>query len=353
MGSLPEQVRLQAERANQIHRQVYAPEDKPEDTPEDKPEGSQESEQQPQTGAPETPQQPPVDDKGAADPQAAPPDPAADPNAAKDDKPEDWEQRYRTAQGLLKAESQRHAAERRQLLERIEELEKKFEQGAAAKPAEPAQPLITDKDLETYGPELLDVIGRKAQEMAAQIVEQRMAELKPQLEQTKEQVDQFASQVYKSSEQRFYGELERVVPDWQAINADQRWLAWLGEVDPISGVPRQQHLDHAAQQLDHARVAMLFNTFKQAAGIETPAAPASPAPAAAPAPKKPEISPTPRSVGNASAPTHREPELPSVSRAEINAHYRRSSAEPQYRNSEEYKAMEQRIASAMAAGQVT
>lgn len=353
MGSVPEQVRLQAERANELHRQVYAPED----TPEDNPEGTQAPEPQPQDGAPKTtPQQPPVDDNGAADPKAAPPEPAADPSAAKPDGPEDWEQRYRTAQGLLKAESQRHIAERRELLDRIEELEKKIEQGTPATPAtpaEPAQPLITDADLETYGPELLDVIGRKAQEMAARIVEQRLAELKPELDQTKAQVDQFATQVYKTNEQRFYGELERAVPDWKALNADQRWLVWLGEVDPISGVPRQQHLDHAAQQLDHARVAVLFNTFKQAAGIEAPTAPASPAPETTPAPKKPEISPTPRSVGNASAPTHREPESPSVSRAEINAHYRRSSAEPQYRSSEEYKAMEQRIASAMAAGQVT
>lgn len=347
MGSVPKQVREQADRANEIHNQVYNPEDTPDDDADDQGQGHDEpqiDDVDPQL------KQPPVDDSGDADAPDVPTAPK-DPPAAKDDEPtESWEQRYRTAQGLLKAESQRWAAERRELQVEIEDLKKAVAKPAEKQPAkDPAKPLVTDADLETYGPELLDVIGRKAQEMAAQIVDARMAELKPELESTKKQVTDIAQQSYKTNEDKFYGELERSVPDWKAINTDQNWLAWLGEVDPLSGVPRQRYLDNAAQQLDHAHVARLFNAYKESAGIETPK---KESPAAKPAHRKPEISPSPRAVGNATAPTHREPQV-GVSRSEIDAHYRRSTLEPQYRHSEEHKAMEQRIATAMAANQIT
>lgn len=345
MGSLPKQVREQADRANEIHNQVYNPEDTPEDDAQNEDGQPQNVDVDPNVGTP------PVDDAGPTDTPDAPPAPKDPPAAADSDPQESWEQRYRTAQGLLKAESQRWATERRELKDEIEELKTVVGKAPATAPATAKAPVatITDADLETYGPELLDVIGRKAQEMAAQIVDARMAELKPELEQTKKQVTDIAAQSYKSSEEKFYGELEREVPDWKAINTDQNWLAWLGEVDQLSGVPRQRYLDNAAQQLDHAHVARLFKAYKDAAGITPPPADS---PAATPAPKKPSLSPSPRAVGNASAPTHREPQV-GVSRSEIDAHYRRSTHEPQYRRSEEHKAMEQRIATAMAADQIT
>lgn len=343
MGSLPDQVQRQADRANEIHKQVYSPETDP-DTQDpanvDPPEPVEDLEPLEQPNA--TPKPEPV----------APADPAPTTSTAAPADPEDsWEQRYRTAQGMMKAEAQRHATERQDMQKQIDALKEQVNK-VTAPPAEPAPPapksLVTEADLETYGPELLDVIGRKAQEMAADIVEKRMAELKPELDQTKERVETFAAQAYKTNEDKFYGELAKAVPDWQTVNADQQWLAWLGEVDPLSGVPRQRYLDNAAQQLDHARTAALFQAFKDSTGKG--AAPES-APASAPA--RHDISPTPRTVGNASAPTPREPQAATVSRQEIDAHYKRSAHDASYRSSDEYKAMDQRIASAMSTGQIT
>ncbi|OWT55265.1 hypothetical protein CEY11_21380 [Candidimonas nitroreducens] len=226
---------------------------------------------------------------------------------------------------------------------------------AAAQPAAPPAPaptpapLVTDKDVETYGPELMDVIGRKAQEIADGIVAKRLEELKPTLEQTNERIGKAEAQVYQTAQDRFFGELAKAVPDYKQVNGDPKWLAWLQEVDPLSGVQRQAYLDTAAGSLDHARVATLFTAFKKAAGVEAP--PAEPSPASAPTPGTPPLSPSPRAVGVAVAQTPREPDN-SVSRSEIDAHYKRSSLDPSYRKSPEHQAMEARIAAAMASGRI-
>lgn len=341
--ALPEQVRLQAERANQLLAQAHGEAGKPEA----------------QTPAPEpAPQEPQVDTPENNEPQSqapAPeqkpaPAPAAAAPATPDDDPngDSWRQRYKTLQGLMNAESGRWSAEKQTLSARLTALEAALAEAKAQAPAPapaPAAPapLVTDKDIETYGPELMDVIGRKAAEMAQQIVAQEMGKLKPELDKVNQTVGAVATQAYKSSEEKFYGELTREVPDWKEVNSNQAWLAWLGEIDPLSGVPRQVYLDNAAKNMDHARTAALFNAFKDSAGLNKPAEPAAPA--------KPQLSPSPRTVGTASAPTPREPQT-SVTRSEIAAHYRRGATDTGYRGSKEHAAMEARIADAMATGRV-
>lgn len=330
MSNVPEQVRRAGERATELFNQVNGATGEPPADPAAAP-----AEPAPQVQPVEPPAPEPA--PAPAEPTPAPaPAPAAE---------TDWAHKYKTLQGVFTAEQGRWNAEKKVLETRLAALEQ------AAKPAPPAaapapqQPakLVTDKDVETYGPELMDVIKRQATEMAHEIVAQKMAELKPQLDQTREQVSNVSAQVYKTHEERFYGELSKEVPDWEQVNTDQRWLDWLAEVDELSGVPRQAYLDNASGQLDHKRVAKLFTTFKDKAGLNPPATP--------PAPVKPPVSPTPRTVGTASAPRLREPQT-GISRTEIAAHYRRGSTDASYRSSPAHKEMEARIAQAMASGQI-
>jgi hypothetical protein len=92
-------------------------------------------------------------------------------------------------------------------------------------------------------------------------------------------------------EQQFYATLEGLVPDWQEINADDRWLAWLSEVDPVYGAPRQAALDQARAALDAKRVANVFKAFKAALPVKVqetlqsqvaPSSVGTPAPVSAP-----------------------------------------------------------------------
>lgn len=331
MGQVPDQVLRQAERANELLNQANTP--PAEATP-----------AEPQVVEPqvEQPVEPPVE---SSDPPAAATPPEAAPHATPTAQPEGYEQRYRTLQGVFNAAQGTWQAERKVLEERLRALEQAAPPPSTAPVAPaPKASLITDKDLESYGPELLDVIGRKAAEMAEDIVGKRMAELKPVLDKTREEATNASARVYQNAQEKFYGELEKSVPDWQAINADERWLTWLAQVDPLAGVPRQVFLDNASNKLDHARAAKLFDAFKESAGLSKSATPVVPS-------TKPAISPSPRTVGTATAPTPREPE-PGVDRTEIAAHYRRSSTDSAYRTSTEHKAMEERIARAMATNQV-
>lgn len=324
--AIPEQVRRQAERANELLNQANGQPGEPQAQP-----------VAPVEPEPQVPQ--------AVEPPASEPAPAApaEPTPAPAPAPTDdgWQQKYRTLQGVFSAETGRLKAENDVLRAEVTALKT----AAAAKPAPaPAAPAVNfdEKDVETYGPELLQMVSRQAQAMASQIVQEKLAELKPQLDQTREQVTSVATHVYKSNEEKFYGELAKAVPDWEAVNADARWLNWLGEVDPLSGVERQVYLNNAQGQLDHNRVAALFKAFKDAAGLNKPAPQA---------PAAPSMSPSPRTVGNASAPTPREP-VTSVTRSQIAAHYRRSSTDRAYRDSADHKAFEARIQQAVATNQV-
>lgn len=335
--SLPEQVRRQAERAQELVEQMQQP---PADLEADPPADPQPVGSEPQPAEPpaDPSPQPTAEPPAPADAPSDPPQPAPTIDAA------GWEQRFRSLQGIFNSEKRGWTQEKEQLQERLRKLEERL----TAEPAPPAQPprpkRITEKDLETYGPELLDVIARQAEERAEALVEEKLKQLQPVIDQTREQVGHVSTQVYRNEQERFFGELAKAVPDFQEVNADQRWLDWLAETDQMAGVPRQAFLNDAQSKLDYTRVARLFQAFK---------ATLAPTPAAALAPAKaPPLSPSPRGVGTASAHTPREPRAPSVSRSEIAAHYRRSSTDPGYRASAEYKAMEERIFAATSSGQV-
>lgn len=338
---LPEQVRKRAERANQLVAELN---------------GQNPGEPTPAPGAP--PVDPP-NPSPAPGPEPAPspaptpaPTPAPQPSPQDDPNGETWKQKYQTLQGVLAAESGRWRAEKKVFEDRIAALE----QAAAtpqAPPPPPAAPAsqYSQDEIERFGPELLDLVTRKATALANEIVTQKMAELNPKFERVENQVRAVGQSVYESKEAEFWGELKKSVPDFETVNVSQDFLIWLGQEDDFTGARRQEILDNAAKRLDHQRVAKVFNAFKTASGIPLPGAtpPAPPAPPAAP-----PISPSPRTVGTGgSGPTPREPQAPTVKRSEIAAHYRRSSSDPTYRNTPEYTAMETRIFQAQAANRVT
>jgi hypothetical protein len=333
--ALPEQVRVRAERANQLiaemNGQAPAPIAPPVEPPTEPPAPAPAP--SPNEPPPQEPPAPPAPAPAPADPEAT------------------WEHKYRSLQGVLNVEKGKWEAKERVYQERIATLEAQSRAPAPAPTpapaAAPATAQFTEDELARYGPDLLNLIASKAGAMANEIVTRKLAELNPTLERTQQQVNQIGQAVYQSKEQEFWGELAKAVPDHQQVNASHEWLVWLGQSDELTGIPRQRLLDTAANALDHKRVAKLFEVFKREHGQA--AAPAQ-APSA-PAPAMPPISPSPRTVGHASAPTPREPEAPSVKRSEIAVHYRRA-LDPTYKASPEYAAMETRIAQASRTGRV-
>jgi len=244
-ATLPRGIAEQLEKAEEIQRQMQTA-DNPQEV------------NAPESEAPAAP---------AAE-QTSPP--AAEPKPKVDDPA--WEQRFKTLQGKYQAEVPRlHAQLREQsdqmqaMQAQLEALQKKSEAAAA-----PEAPLVSDKDEDNFGADLLDFIRRVVRDefprLASPVVEALRKEMNP----VREQLGTVQKRVEESDNDRFWSALERAVPDLDTVNSDQRWLQWLGEVEPLVGVSRQHMLDAAVARLDADRVVALVEAWK----ATVPAAPA-------------------------------------------------------------------------------
>jgi hypothetical protein len=162
----------------------------------------------------------------------------------------DWEHKYRTLAGKFDAEVPRLHAQVRELTEQIRSL-----QSTPPEPAKIQEPtgsrLVTDHDRESFGDDLIDLQRRVAQEVAGKY-EQQIAALEQRLMQTGNQV----------GEMTFEQKLHRAVPDFEAINADPRWVAWLDEFSPELRGPRRTVAQQAYANGDIDGVLHYVNLFR-------------------------------------------------------------------------------------------
>src|SRR5262245_54315767 len=129
--------------------------------------------------------------------------------------PDSWEQRARSAQGRLEQALQSN----QQLARRVSELEDQMSgKRLKAEPEEPApyqkQPLIKPDEMNDYGEEFFDVVGRRAREEISPELYQFGERLK-RLEGRQEVVTQV---IDKSQKHGVYDMLYDEVPDWKQIN---------------------------------------------------------------------------------------------------------------------------------------
>lgn len=234
--TLPSQVQRGLEEAERIEQSLAAP--------------------------PEAHDEPVEDREPAPAPEPQPPAPAAQPPAPSED--DTWRARYFTLKGMYDADVPRLHA-------RVKELEAEL----SAKPPAPEPPqeppadapiTLTQKDIDEFGPDLIDVIKRAAVDIAGPQIAALQAEIKT----LKATASEAASKATETAEaqgadrrQRYFTDLAKAVPDYAEINANQMFLDWLGQTDPLSGRIRQEFLDSAFQSFDVERTAKLFTTWKE------------------------------------------------------------------------------------------
>jgi len=223
--ALPRQVEQQLAEVDDIEKRMAEPEAQPEELPEEQPG--------------ETP--------------AAVPEPAPQRDV-------DWEHKYRTLQGMYDAEVPRLHQQVKELSRRLDEVASKPVQEPAAKPQ-----LVTNDDVETFGQDLIDVQRRVAKE----VFEEHVIPLQKQLAEVKQENDQLRNSV-KDTDARtvqtsFDTRLHRLVPDFESLNRDPAWVAWLSQVDPILRAPRRAVAQQAFNAGDAEGVAHYVNLFRNAA----------------------------------------------------------------------------------------
>ena len=250
--ALPKQVEAQLRELEQIERQLAesqnpAPAD-PEPQPTENPPAD------PPTPEPTEPEPKPVDSK------PTPTEPAV--------AEETWQSRYIALKGKYDAEVPRLHADLREFKAQLETLRKAVE----TKPVDTKKPavaekLVTDADVQAFGEDLIEVQRKVAREVAAEFRGELDA-MKAENEKLREQLNMTGSQVSEASfEQRLY----RMVPDFQDVNADPRWINWLNEVDPLLRAPRKTVAQQAFNQGDAEAVAHYIGMFKASiAPVEQP-----------------------------------------------------------------------------------
>jgi len=296
--------------------------------------------------------QPPADDAPADPPAADPPEPPAPeatPVAVEPSAEElTFKQRYLSLQGMYNAEVPRLNAQVRELTQKVNELTAAAAPAPKVEaPAAPAQSLITDADVEAYGADLIELMKRSAQE-TARAHDARLAQLEAENAHLKAQVGGVAEQQSMSQRQSYLAQLAGSVPDYVEVNADQGFLDWLLETDPLSGVVRQAYLDDAFARFDVTRTAALFDAYK--AGSRPATTPASRAPQARSRELQSQIAPGTARASAAATPSNA---AKSWSMAEVQSFYT-DVAKGKYKGQEtEQLRIEAEIDLAMAQGRLT
>jgi hypothetical protein len=242
--ALPRQVEAQLRELEQIEKQIAESQNPAPASPE--PESADTSPAESSTPEPVVKQQVPVETK---------PEPT-EPAIAE----ETWQSRYIALKGKYDAEVPRLHADVRELKAQVDSLRKASE----TKPVETKKPtvaekLVTDADVEAFGSDLIEVQRKVAREVAAEFRGELDA-MRAENEKLREQLTSTGTQVSEASfEQRLY----RMVPDFEAVNADPKWIAWLNEVDPLLRAPRSSVAQQAFNRGDAEGVAHYVALFKQ------------------------------------------------------------------------------------------
>ncbi len=278
--ALPRQLQEQLDQANATLETINSPPPAPAPEPTPEPEA--------QVAPEPTPEPTPA----APEPQATP-----EPQAQSQQQPDVWEHKYKTLQGLFNREVPTLQNQVKDLKAQLEMAVARLDKAADAKTAAATETPVADpRDVENFGQDLVDMVNRVARASLGDIgkqLEQRLQQIESALQGT-------TQQVAVTAEQAFFDRLTKLVPEWETVNANQAFLGWLAEVDPILGQPRQAALDAAQQTLNADRAAAVFKAF-------TATLPQAPAPRTS-APLDKQVSPK----GSAASAPPQQPAAPKV-----------------------------------------
>jgi hypothetical protein len=121
--------------------------------------------------------------------------------------------------------------------------------------------MLTQRDLDDFGPEMLDLAQRAARHAVS-----------PELAQLREENQQLHDEVGRAAKLALDQALDAHIPDWRQINGDPRFHAWLLLPETYSGVIRDRLLKDAAAAGDASRLINFFRGFlREQGGVGQPA----------------------------------------------------------------------------------
>lgn len=241
------------------------------------------------------------------------------PTTTTTDDDQSWEHKYKSIHGRYV----RTQEQIRSMAEQITNLQNVIATMQATAPVAPvvapelaAERLVTDSEVADYGEDLLKVVGKKAREELAPVINAYKAEI----EGLKKKLEGFSGFVQQDSHQKLLSTLDTKLPNWREMNTDQQFLDWLSLPDPYSGAIRHDMLKAAYAQGDASRVLAFFNGFLAEEAAVAPAN-AEPDYEATTVPKVPLQNLAAPGRAKTAAATSAPAEKPIFTRAQIAAFY--------------------------------
>lgn len=172
-----------------------------------------------------------------------------------------WEQRFRVIEGKYRAEIPRLHDQNRELSERLEQALKALEEKAQT-PVEEKK-LVTDADVESFGEDMVDMVRRAAREEFDALAKKFAGELDKRFGAVAAKVEQTEQVVVKSAKDKFWDAVDTKHADFEAVNSDPRWFAFLDTRIPGSRLTRRTLAEKAIAELDAEALIEQVGLFKE------------------------------------------------------------------------------------------
>lgn len=142
--------------------------------------------------------------------------------------PED--DRYKTLKGKYDAEVPRLHKElkereyqMRDMYRQMQELQSRLENVEKAPEPKTGEPAATDKDREDFGSDLVEMVER----IAASATAKAVSESEKRITAVLQQLGAVQERVQLSEADKFWGRVKSLVADWEQVDADENWIAFL------------------------------------------------------------------------------------------------------------------------------
>lgn len=190
-----------------------------------------------------------------------------------------WEERFKALQGIFDAKlpqlqnelktSQAVSDQQRQMILALQGQLQQLQQAPPAPRQAAPTPVLTEDELKDYTPEFFAMMARWLEPQLNPIkhaIVELQRSIAPAVQQLSSQVQTVAHSQALTREEKFFQEVQGAVPNWEQLNVDPHFLAWLGVVDSMTGISRHAYLSDARSTLDAGRVVAIFRAYLHEAG---------------------------------------------------------------------------------------
>jgi len=175
-----------------------------------------------------------------------------------------WRARYNSLQGLFNKEVPALQQQVKSLQSDLSAAVDRLNRASEQREQQPQTPEVSAKDVDNFGADLVEMVSRVASQAigkAAQAFDARARQFEGQIAQLQDALYGTTQQVAMTAEQSFFDRVSKLVPEWEKVNTDPAFLAWLAETDPVYGINRQAALKKAQDSLNADHAASVFMAY--------------------------------------------------------------------------------------------